>query len=55
MINFSKYFQLSDEVLLAGIGQDLKKIYSDETRIVENASLRSGVFSTGTMGAFASY
>ena len=24
---------------MAGIGQDLKKIYSDETRIVENASL----------------
>ena len=28
---------------MAGIGQDLKKIYSDETRIVENASLCSGV------------
>jgi len=28
---------------LAGIGQDLKKIYSDETRIVENASLCSVV------------
>ena len=27
---------------MAGIGQDLKKIYSDETRIVENASLCSG-------------
>ena len=26
---------------MAGIGQDLKKIYSDETRIVENASLCS--------------
>ena len=28
-------------MLLAGIGQDLKKIYSDETKIVENASLCS--------------
>jgi hypothetical protein len=28
---------------LAGIGQDLKKIYSDETRIVENASLCTGL------------
>ena len=31
---------------MAGIGQDLKKIYSDETRIVENASLWSGVKAT---------
>ena len=30
---------------MAGIGQDLKKIYSDETRIVENASLcTAGLF-----------
>ena len=29
---------------MAGIGQDLKKIYSEETRIVENASLCSGEF-----------
>ena len=29
-----------------GIGQDLKKIYSDETRIVENASLCSSVRGT---------
>ena len=28
---------------MAGIGQDLKKIYSDETRIVENASLWTDV------------
>lgn len=28
---------------MAGIGQDLKKIYSDETRIVENASLCTGL------------
>ena len=27
---------------MAGIGQDLKKIHSDETRIVENASLCTG-------------
>ena len=44
MVNFSKECQLSDEVLLVGIGQDLKKIYSDETRIVENGSLCSWEF-----------
>ena len=38
---------------MAGIGQHLKKIYSDETRIVENASLCSSVPLVPSGGFFA--